>query len=66
MKDYWKNEIYCPMCERLVGTYDGKSRINPQIRCKHCNKLVVYDIETGKTESKTIPQRMYGSGVRFY
>lgn len=66
MKDYLKNEIYCPRCERLVGTYDGKSRINPQIKCKHCNKLVVYDIVSGIPEIKPLPQRMCGSGVRFY
>ena len=66
MKDYLKKEIYCPECERLVGTYDGKSRINPQIKCKRCNKLVVYDIETGKRELKLIPERTQGSGMRFY
>ena len=66
MRDCCKSEIYCPECERLVGAYDGRSKINPQIKCKRCKKLVVYDIETGKRKLKPIPKRTQGSGMRFY
>lgn len=58
--------ILCPQCFRKVGTHDGRSTINPIVKCKNCNKLVVYDIETGKREVKPIPERTQGSGMRFY
>lgn len=63
---YGEKAIICPQCNCFVGTYDGRSTINPQIKCKHCKKLVVYDIETGKAENKPIPPRICGSGLRFY
>ena len=58
--------IYCPNCGRKVGTYDGRSTNNISVKCKKCNKLVVYDIENEKTEIKEIPQRETSSGMRFY
>lgn len=58
--------IICPQCKHKVGIYDGRSGINPKIKCRECNKLIVYDISSGKAEMKAIPQRTQGSGVRFY
>lgn len=63
---YKPKVIICPQCLRQVGTYDGRSTINKSVRCKNCKKLVVYDIKSGKCELKPIPERMQGSGMRFY
>ena len=51
--------IYCPNCGRKVGTYDGRSTSNISVKCKKCNKLVVYNVENKKAEIKEIPQREY-------
>ena len=58
--------IYCPKCGRKVATWDGRSTINIVIKCKKCNKLVVYDVENEKVKIKEIPQRTTSSGMRFY
>ena len=58
--------IYCPKCGRKVATWDGRSTINISVKCKKCNKLVVYDVYSEKSEIKDIPQRETSSGMRFY
>ena len=58
--------IYCPKCGRKVATWDGRSTINISVKCKKCNKLVVYDVESGNAKIKEIPQRATSSGTRFY
>ena len=58
--------IYCPKCGRKVATWDRRSTINISVKCKNCNKLVVYDIENEKVKIKEIPQRTTSSGMRFY
>ena len=58
--------IYCPKCGRKVAIWDGRSTNNISVKCKKCNKLVVYDVENEKAEVKEIPQRTTSSGMRFY
>ena len=58
--------IYCPKCGRKVATWDGRSANNISVKCKNCNKLVVYDVENEKSEIKAIPQRSTSGGMRFY
>lgn len=58
--------IYCPRCGRTACHYDGKQTINPIGKCKKCNKLVVYQIDIGETELKSVLERTTGSGLRFY
>ena len=58
--------IYCPKCGRKVATWDGCSTNNISVKCKKCNKLVVYDVENEKVKIKEIPQRTTSSGMRFY
>lgn len=58
--------IYCPKCGRKVATWDGHSVNNISVKCKKCNKLVVYDVENEKSEIKAIPQRTTSGGMRFY
>lgn len=58
--------IYCPRCGRKVTTWDGRSTNNISVKCKKCNKLVIYDVENEKSEIKAIPQRLTSSGMRFY
>ena len=58
--------IYCPQCKRKCGRPDGKSQINKEMRCRKCNKLIVYDIATDTVSVKKIPERICGSGVRFW
>lgn len=57
--------IYCPRCGRRVTEWDGKSTIHPMAKCKKCKKVVVYRIDTGKTEIKSIPLRNCSSGMTF-
>ena len=58
--------IYCSKCGRKVATWNGRSTINISVKCKKCNKLVVYNVENEKTEIKEIPPRTTSSGMRFY
>ena len=58
--------IYCSKCGRKVATWDGQSTINISVRCKKCDKLVVYDVENEKTIIKEIPKRTTSSGMIFY
>ena len=60
-----KKKIFCPRCHRAVAIYDGKQTINPIAKCKKCKKLVVYHVDTGKTELKKLPQRNTSSGMSF-
>lgn len=64
--DLRKGPIYCPECGRKVGTHDGKSKINKSIRCEKCDKLVLFNVDTGETSIKPIPRRTQASGKRFY
>ena len=58
--------IYCPKCGIKVATWDGRSKNNISVKCKKCNKLVVYDVESEEVKIKAIPQRTTSSGMRFY
>ena len=58
--------IYCPRCGRKVTTWDGRSTMNISVKCKKCNKFVVYNVENEKTIIKEIPKRTTSSGMRFY
>lgn len=58
--------IYCPKCGRKVGIWDGRGTINHMSKCQKCKKLVIYHVDTGKTEIKNIPPRTTLSGMRFY
>ena len=58
--------IYCPKCGRKVAKWDGRSTNNISVKCKKCNKLIVYDVENEKSEIKEIPQRSTSGGMRFY
>ena len=60
-----KKTIYCPKCGRKVGIWDGKSTMELYFRCKKCKKLVVYHVDTEKTEIKKLPQRNTSSGMSF-
>lgn len=65
MKKYKPVKIFCPQCNSHVGTHDGRSTIDKIVKCKNCNKLVIYKIKTGKTENKPVPKRNCSSGVVF-
>ena len=58
--------VYCPKCKRKVATWDGKTTINIIVKCRKCNKLVVYDIDNKLTRIKDVPVRTTSSGKTFY
>ena len=58
--------IYCPNCGRKVGTYDGRSTNNISVKCKKCNKLIIYFAEKDTTGIRPLPERNTASGMRFY
>ena len=59
-------KIYCPICNKKLGSYDGRGTIPKVIDCKDCKKRVVFNPETGKTEVMNIPSRNTASGKTFY
>jgi endogenous inhibitor of DNA gyrase (YacG/DUF329 family) len=61
-----KKSVYCPRCGRKVAEYDGRSTIDIKVKCRKCNKLVVYSVETGETRQEKLPLRGSGSGMRLY
>ena len=61
-----KKIIYCPECGRKVAEHDGKSSIDIKVKCRHCNRLVVYKIDTEEVFQTKVPLRKTGSGLRFY
>lgn len=61
-----EKKIYCPICGRKVGTYDGKSKINKIMDCKKCRKRIIYHVDTDQLKVKQIPQRNTSSGVTFH
>lgn len=65
MKKYRPVKIFCPQCKGRVGTYDWRSTIDKIVKCKNCNKLVIYRIEIGKAENKPVLKRNCSSGVTF-
>lgn len=62
---YKTKEIFCPSCNQRVATYDGRSTMNVIVKCRNCNKRVVYHIDTWETEIKDIPKRNCSSGMTF-
>ena len=65
-KEGTRQAVYCPICHRKVGEYDGRSCMNVVVHCRKCWKRIVYHIDTGETEVKKIPPRNCGSGMTFY
>lgn len=63
-----KKVIYCPKCGHKVADYDGKSKINIEVKCRNanCKSFVVYDVENDETSITKEPLRATGSGLRFY
>lgn len=57
--------IFCADCMRQIGAWDGKFTINKIIRCK-CGKYNLYKVDIGETEITNKPERICGSGMRFY
>lgn len=59
-------KICCPICGRGVAKWDGKSTIPISVNCKRCEKRIIFDPEKQETIAKEIPERPFGSGLRFY
>lgn len=66
MKIYKPKTIYCPQCNRKIGTYDGRSSINLIMHCKICQKRIVYYVNVDEVETKPIPPRGCSSGLTVY
>lgn len=64
--EYKPKTIYCPSCGRKALVYDGRATNNLSVKCKKCNKLVIFKPATMETELKPVPQRNCSSGMRFY
>lgn len=58
--------IYCPSCKRKVFSFDGRGSINIRGKCKKCNRLVVYHIETDEVTMHSLPTRTCSSGKTIY
>lgn len=61
-----RKTIYCPRCNRKIGSWDGKSTISNEYLCKKCKKLIVYEAKTDDLKICFVPQRNTSSGKRFY
>lgn len=62
---YKPKTIFCPSCGRKAGTWDGRSTTDRIVKCGKCGKLVIYMVDTGKTENRPLPKRNCSSGVVF-
>lgn len=49
-------------CRNMGWAVNYREKI---VKCKNCNKLVIYKIKTGKAENKPVPKRNCSSGVTF-
>lgn len=64
--EYKPKSIYCPICKRKVGKWDGRSTVNVIVAgCKKCRKKIVYHVDTGQTKLSKIPPRNTSSGMTF-
>ena len=61
-----KKIIYCPRCGRKAAVYDGRSSMDIKVKCRKCNRLVVYHVESGEVTQEKMPVRTTGSGLRIY
>lgn len=61
-----EKKIICPLCKRVIGTYDGKSTTNKVVDCRKCRKRIVYYVANGVTKVRPIPPRNCSSGITFY
>lgn len=61
-----KKIVYCPLCGRKVGEIDTIGTMAFPLKCKKCNKLVIYEKDTGEVKTMPIPSRGSSSGKRFY
>lgn len=59
-------KIYCEQCGRQVATWDRKSSMNIEVRCKHCKKLVIFRPINGTVEMRGLPKSVSAGGKRFY
>ena len=55
--------IYCPMCKRKVGIYDGRSTFTMTYSCRKCDKRVLFNPAENEIKIKDRPQREVSSGV---
>lgn len=61
-----KKPIYCPMCNRLVSRWDGRTTMNIIAHCKKCKKRVIFNPIKREINIKEIPPRNCSSGMTFY
>lgn len=64
--EYEKVNIYCPRCKRKVATCSSRGSLAIDVKCKRCEKLVIYIPKTKETLIKPMPPRATSSGMRFY
>jgi phage FluMu protein Com len=57
-------KLVCPKCGRELMDISGESYIEK--KCVDCNRLIIFNPETGITKAKKMPQRNTISGCRFY
>lgn len=61
-----KLNIYCPLCKRKVAIYSVNATMNIDVKCRNCNKLIIYKPKTKETIVREMPPRATSSGMRFY
>ena len=66
MREYEPKKIYCPLCNRKLGAWDGRTQTEVIVNCQKCNRRIIFHPTTGKTETKKIPPRTTASGKTFY
>lgn len=59
-------KIYCPICKRKAGKWDGKTKMTIDVKCKNCNRLVVFYPISRETVIKPLPKPNTASGKRLY
>ena len=67
MKKYNHKIIFCPKCNKRLGTYDGKETDMKfyQFHCANCNIRILYDLEKEEMEIKPSPYKITAFGKEF-
>ena len=62
-----KTNIVCPICHKFIADINPKFSNNKiYVKCRECDKLIVFDKNTCNATVKDVPLRNSSSGMRFY
>lgn len=58
-------EVFCPLCNRKLGEWDGRASFDQFYKCRECQKRIIFRVDKKTTEYKELPKRNCSSGMNF-